>query len=260
MTSVNENLANEQQINVDVEPMEEHVEEHVEEPVEENVNGPVEKNVYEFSQNGNDNNDGIEHVPLNIYDPRNWDNLDSKWRDLLVKNGPIRDLLTGKGPKDKLNRRFSSKFYNRYLSNGEKHHRDWLVYSKVIDRVFCFCCKLFKKRPQPSQLADEGSSDWRYLSNNLKMHERSAEHINHMTIWVDLLARLKSKQTIDKVVQDRISKETEHWGKVLRRLFAIVKYLAKQSLAFHGTNEKMYEQSNGNFMALVEWLQSGIQP
>lgn len=31
-----------------------------------------------------------------------------------------------------------------------------------------------------------------------------------------------------------------------------MKYLAKQSLVFHGSNEKIYEESNDNFMALVE--------
>lgn len=74
--------------------------------------------------NLNGNGDDKEDIPVNIYDPKNWDTLDIKWRDLLVKNGPIRDILTGKGPKDGKNRRFCSEFYNKYLPNGEKHHRD----------------------------------------------------------------------------------------------------------------------------------------
>lgn len=95
-------------------------------------------------------NDNVDHretsyVP-NIYDPRVWDGLDSKMIDLLVKNGPKRDNSIVKGPKDKSSRRFTANLYTRVLSNGEKCDRDWLVYSKELDRVYCFCCKIFKKR------------------------------------------------------------------------------------------------------------------
>ncbi|XP_034198263.1 uncharacterized protein LOC117613795 [Prunus dulcis] len=73
------------------------------------------------------NEEPSQSIPLDIYDPRNWDNIDPKFRDLLVEKGPIRDLLIGKGPKDHLHRRFSSTFYTRYLPNGEQHDRDWLI-------------------------------------------------------------------------------------------------------------------------------------
>ena len=63
---------------------------------------------------------------------------------MLVENDQ-RDLSIEKGPKDQFSRRFSSAFYTRCLSNGEKYDRNWLVYSKELDKVFCFCCKIFKK-------------------------------------------------------------------------------------------------------------------
>lgn len=240
----------------DVEQVVEEAAEEAEEPIEEPVENPVEEPVEEAAEEPVEVEDAdlVSSVPFNISDPRNWDDLDSKWKDLLVEKGPVRDLLSGKGPRDKWNRRFSSEFYSRSLPNGEKHHRDWLVYCKDLDRVFCFCCKLFKTRRQPSQLAHEGSNDWQHMSGKLKMHERSAEHICHMIIWVDLGERLRRSKTIDKAVQEQIMKEKEHWRKVLQRLFSIVKYLARQSLAFRGTNEKMYEMSNGNFMATVEMI------
>ncbi|XP_050373340.1 uncharacterized protein LOC126790992 [Argentina anserina] len=190
------------------EPVEEPVEEVAKELVEEPVEEPVEI----------EDVDLVSSVPFNISDPRNWDNLDSKWKDLLVEKCPVRDLLFGKWPKDKWNRRFSSKFYNRSLPNGETHHRDWLVYCKDLDR--------------------DASS--RLFMLQIVQNKTST--------------KLRKGETIDKGVEEKIKKQKEHWRKVLQRLFSIVKYLARQIFAFWGTNEKMYEMSNRNFMATLEMI------
>lgn len=39
-----------------------------------------------------------------------------------------------------------------------------------------------------------------------------------------------------------------------KRIIEIVRYLAKHNLAFCGTNEKLYQNSNDNFLGLVEML------
>jgi hypothetical protein len=89
--------------------------------------------------------DADDSFQPDIFDPRYWDSLDSKQIDILAQKGPRRDLSIQKGQRDKYSRRFSSLFYNRILPNGELCDRDWLVYSKELDRVFCFGCKLFPK-------------------------------------------------------------------------------------------------------------------
>ncbi|XP_047339911.1 zinc finger MYM-type protein 5-like [Impatiens glandulifera] len=122
--------------------------------LEENVEQSMETQTHSKEDEGNDD------IP-NIFDPKNWNNLAPKLRDLLVKKGPLRDVLTGKSPKNgSNNKRFTSEFYIMHLSNGQKHHRDWLVYCKDLDRVFCFCCKVFKTKRQLSHLAHDGIRDW----------------------------------------------------------------------------------------------------
>ena len=114
--------------------------------------------------------------------------------------------------------------------------------------------QLFNTNCSKNQLNDEGTRDWKNLSSKLKSHERTNEHITNMNAWVDLEARLSKRKTIDKDVQERIDKEKEHWQKVLIRIIAVVKNLAKNNLAFRGKNEKIYEERNENFLSLNEMI------
>ena len=148
-----------------------------------------------------------ESFLFDIYDPRRWDGLDSSQIDILALNGPKRDLTIIKGPKDKYSRRFSSSFYTRTLSNGETCDRDWLVYSKEVDKVFCFSCKLFKKGFGKGQLVNEGFSDWTHLSTRLREHETSVDHVLSMATWGELRHRLQQNQTIDSLLKRDLTKK-----------------------------------------------------
>ncbi|XP_028124870.1 uncharacterized protein LOC114321841 [Camellia sinensis] len=195
----------------------------------------------------------VECGPLNIYDPSNWDKIDQNLRDLLVERGPIR----GNGvnfPLDDKDRHFSSTFYMRQLQNGEKQDRKWLVYSDASDKVFCFCCKLFKQDGNNVHLATDGLKDWKNMGNRLRSHETSNEHFICMSKWVELESRLKKNETIDRSVQEQINKEREHWRQVLLRIISIVITIAKNNLAFRGDNEKIYQERNGIFLSLIEML------
>lgn len=119
---------------------------------------------------------------------------------------------------------------------------------------FFFCCKLFKKGIGRGQLTNEDFSDWGHIGIRLKEHETSMDHVKNMTTWYELRLRFQTNQTIDKTTQRLIDKEKDHWKKVLQRIISIVKFLAKHNLAFRGSNGKLYQKSNGNFLGLIEML------
>ena len=60
--------------------------------------------------------------------------------------------------------------------------------------------------------------------------------------------------TIDSELQTQIKKEKEHWRQVLLRIFAIVKTLAKNNLAFRGDNENTGDDHNGIFLSIIEMI------
>ena len=241
-SSPNDNIQNEEHADL--------INEEEEEEPNQYSNEKDNQTVNESCQNPVDNEDS---GALNIYDPSNWNHVTQNLRDLLVEKGPIRNN-DDNFLKDDHGRHFSSVHYLRSLPNGEKQDRKWLMYSHMSHKVYCFCCKLFKKEGNNYQLANEGFKDWKNLSHRLKTHETSDEHWACMKDWVELTLRLGKNETIDKSMQQLIDKEKVHWKNVLYRILAVVKRLATNNIAFRGDNEKIFEEHNGNFLSIIEMI------
>ncbi|KAK1423943.1 hypothetical protein QVD17_19254 [Tagetes erecta] len=226
---------------------------------EENVNRDEEDandSLDEEDVNANVDEEDAHVTPnIDIFDPRCWDGLGQNMINMLVKNGPKRDLTIVNGPVDKRGRRFSNNIYTRILPNRETSDRVWLVYSKEVNALFCFCCKLFKHGHRKSGFNNEGYVDWKHVDDRVKEHEVSVDHMKNMNQWFEMRKRLECNKTIDKVVFEHFKKERDYWKEVIFRLISLVKFLAKHGLAFRGNNEKLYQKSNGNFLGLIEMLE-----
>ncbi|XP_026411676.1 zinc finger MYM-type protein 1-like isoform X1 [Papaver somniferum] len=190
---------------------------------------------------------------IDMFDQANWNTIDKKLVDFLVEKGPVR-IDNIKFPRDSKGDHFSSTYYFRRMSNFEKQERRWLVYSTSLDKVFCFCCKLFKKRETNYQLCESGFNDWNNLSGRLSTHENSGEHAVCMFNWLELELRLRKEKTIDKRIQEQINREKIHYKDVLERMMDGILFLAKNGLAFRGDSEKIYTKNNGNFLSFIEVL------
>ncbi|GFW16607.1 zinc finger MYM-type protein 1 [Trichonephila clavipes] len=59
---------------------------------------------------------------------------------------------------------------------------------------------------------------------------------------------------VDKQLQEQIKKDIEYYHNVLKRVIAVVKYLAVRGLAFRGNEEVFGSPYNGNFMGALELL------
>lgn len=118
-----------------------------------------------------------ERISLNLDDPGNWGNLTQQQRDDVIKRGPQRGDIVD-FPIDIQGRHFSLDHYSRQLTNGEKMDRKWLIYSVVLNKVYCFCCTLFKRSSRATQLNFHGSDDWHNIAQKLRDHEGSCDHLN----------------------------------------------------------------------------------
>ncbi|KAL5754747.1 hypothetical protein ACOSP7_022967 [Xanthoceras sorbifolium] len=84
-------------------------------------------------------------------------------------------------------------------------------------------------------------------------HMRERENVLIFFLFF-LFFQEKKNETIDKNVQEQISKDKIHWKQVLVKIIVVVKCLAKHNLAFREIHERLYEYNNGNFLDLIEMI------
>ncbi|TYG79180.1 hypothetical protein ES288_D02G120300v1 [Gossypium darwinii] len=146
----------------------------------------------------------------------------------------------------------------KHLSISEKRkNRKWPIREMNLDFPFnnnrYFSYAYFSKKLSNGEISNR-KYGWRHISERLKQHENSAERMTNMNTWNEMRVRLDKNETIDKNLQEQIMKEKERWMQVLLTIFSTVKCLTTHNLAFRGSNEKLYQDRNGNFLRLIEMI------
>lgn len=61
-------------------------------------------------------------------------------REKILRKGPIQIVTEFPATNG---RSFCQKYYMKQMPNGEQVKREWKVYSKSLDSIHCFCCRIF---------------------------------------------------------------------------------------------------------------------
>ncbi|XP_039027667.1 zinc finger MYM-type protein 1-like [Hibiscus syriacus] len=140
---------------------------------------------------------------------------------------------------------FYSQKHSGTCFNGDDESKEISFKRKTNEKIEKQC------QNNKSYLANDGLNYWKHHSERLEQHENSIEHMANMNIWSELRVRLKTNQTLDKDLQQGISKEKERWRQVLIRIVCVVKCLAKNNLAFQGSSEKIYDENNDSIRTSI---------
>ncbi|XP_065650541.1 uncharacterized protein LOC136078684 [Hydra vulgaris] len=105
-----------------------------------------------------------------------------------------------------------------------------------------------------TKLTENGYSDWKHITSNLKDHEKSVNHKAWYIKWMDLAARMKKNETVNKWNLKKIKLEVEYWQNILKRIISVIKFLASHNLAFQGHTDKLFTKGNGNILGLIEMI------
>lgn len=147
-------------------------------------------------------------------------------------------------------RNFNKTLFYRKLKNNETVERKWLLYSPSKKSLFCLSCCLF--RPSNINLCSpSGCNDWKHINHIILEHENSLAHRQSMMTY---LARSKTTGRVDTDLLSQYTREVDYWKKVLKRIVAVVKFLASRGLPFRGDNETLGSPNNGNYLGCMELL------
>lgn len=223
-------------------------------------------NIVEKNENASDKEEiqNIEYIFNTVNDTLVLENLDISLWPLNLTTGMQHYLLKNKPPSNisfihtaknvvteggkTVTRSLKKNIFIRNKANGEKVEREWLVYSPKGKAIYCYVCKIFSIK---RTTFTEGYSDWKNANVRVQEHENSTDHRHSIKI---LIARKLVEGRIDTTVEKQYLEEKKYWRKVLLRVVATIKFLAKNSLAFRGSNELFSASHSGNYIGALEYL------
>lgn len=178
--------------------------------------------------------------------------------ETVIRNGP--PIHPDNFPADE-QRAFPKSIFKVARQNGEVCERDWLVWSKIKESLFCFPCRLFSKVAVVSSRSilssDQGWSKqqtWRKLYDKVPAHEKSDGHKKCYIQWRESERRFLQGKDIESQMDKEMASKVKYWRDLLKRILAVVLFLGERGLAFRGSSNKIDDHNNGNFLGVIELL------
>lgn len=201
-------------------------------------------------------------------DPGLWaEKLTDKQRktivQILASEGGAKTGISNILPKDKDSKPFLNYLQYAKSANGrEKIKRDWLIYSKSTNALYCIPCLLFsheQKTPSKSPLNSKdglkmANIKWIKMYAKLPQHETHAPHMQCYLKWKSLQHSILEAKGVDCHIEREILTEIEKSTMLLERLLDVTIHLASRNLAFRGKNLELDNVHNGNFLGTLELL------
>jgi len=208
-----------------------------------------------------DNNEDANLRAFDYADPSTWPcPLHQATRNSIIDNGP-KQIICDVYPRTEERRGFHKEHFTKGTSktSNETQHREWLLYSKSTDSLFCFPCSLFAPRNTVSPffhscIGCAGFKDFVDQGRAIRDHEGSQQHFLSTVLWQDCSKARKSKSSIICEATAERRKQINFWKEVLKSILDAVLFLAKNNLAFRGSNEKLGQNGSGNFLSVIELL------
>ncbi|GJY81427.1 zinc finger MYM-type protein 1 [Tanacetum coccineum] len=130
-------------------------------------------------------------INVDIFDPSNWDSLNSDMIKRLVEQRVRKEInLLRRVLKIKVLYGFAA-YYTRVLPNNEKSDREWLVYSKELDNFFVFVVNYLKKALRKALLQVAKVSNVSLIQSQAKSLATNElgdfEFLVAIVIWFEIL-------------------------------------------------------------------------
>lgn len=159
-------------------------------------------------------------------------------------------------PNDPTGRRFPKSVLSKKLKNHEVMNIDYLRWSDSKKTLYCAPCYFFKDSG-PVSVLEEGWSlerGWKKLHEKSKSHERFLQHKQAYIKWKDASNRSKTDSTVDNLLYSQMMTEKERCHAILKRCCDVIIFLCIRGLPLYGKNNRLGNDSNGNFLGLIEFL------
>ncbi|XP_026804522.1 zinc finger MYM-type protein 5-like [Rhopalosiphum maidis] len=134
--------------------------------------------------------------------------------------------------------------------------RSWLSYSPALNKVFCVTCKMFGL-PKAKRLliASQGTNEWSNIKRNIEQHELLPEHLQSKMSK----ALYTNNHRIDLKMVHGTNKQVAENREIVKVVINALLYTARQNIALQGHNEHKLSNNRGNFLELINLMESIIQ-